>query len=110
MRTPISSVYGNLTVNTLFESTAMFVFAKKHFNMINATIKLKKTIITLSKYSFGAYLVHDMAIHMLKAMGLNTLAFNPLLSVPVIGIIVFVISYSVSAVLNHIPILKKYVI
>ena len=88
----------------------MFVFAKKHFGLAKASLKLRKVIIALSKYSFGAYLFHDMAISSLKIAGLNTLTFNPVLSIPVIGIIVFFFSYSVSAILNHIPILKKCVV
>ena len=108
---PYETFYGYLTLNVLFESIIVFIFAKRHFNMTNAIPKFKNIITTLSKYSFGAYLVHDMAISFLsKMMGLDTLAFNPLLSVPVIGIIVFVISYFVSSVLNHIPILNKYIV
>ncbi len=107
---PYGAFYNYLTLNVLLESIIIFVFAKRYFNMAHATPKLKNIITTLSKYSFGAYLVHDMAIQLLRVIGINTLVFNPLLSVPVIGIIVFVISYSVSAVLNHIPILEKYIV
>jgi len=33
---------------------------------------------------------------------------NAWISVPVISIIVFVVSMGVSAILNHIPVIKKY--
>ena len=96
--------YGSITVNVLFESVAVFIFFKKHFN------KSSKIILALSKYSFGAYLVHAAVIKVIKFCGLNTLSFNPILSVPVIAVIVFVFSFSISAILNHIPLLKKYIV
>ena len=41
-------------------------------------------------------------------IGLNSLSFNPVISVPCIGIIVFAISIGISALLNHVPVVKKY--
>ena len=64
----------------------------------------------MSKYSFGAYLFYVLAITLRDRMGLDALSFNPLLSVPIIGIIVFVMSFAVSAVLHHIPILRNYAV
>lgn len=65
----------------------------------------------LAKYSFGAYLVHVLIIKQLNLIfGLNTLSFNPALSVVVIGIIVFVISFLISAILNNLFLLKNYIV
>ena len=97
-------IYGSTTLNVLFASIAVFVFAKKFF------FKENKYIFVLSKYSFGAYLVHDAVRMAINFCGFNSLSFNPILSVPVISIIVFVISFLISGILNHIPILKKYIV
>ena len=35
---------------------------------------------------------------------------NPVAGIPLIAVIVFVISFAISAVLNHIPVLKKYIV
>lgn len=101
---PNQTFYHNLTLSTLFESAAVFVFFKANLNWPSRLIRM------LSQYSFGAYLVHVAVISALKWLGLNTLTFNPLFSVPVISVIVFVISFVISAILNHIPILNKYIV
>ena len=56
---------------------------------------------------FGAYLVHPLVLEQLNKLGFNTLSFNPALSVVCIGVIIFIISICISAVLNRIPIVKK---
>ena len=96
--------YDTATINVLFESVAVFVFFKQHFS------KSSKFISHLSKYSFGAYLVHAAVIWFLEVYELSTLSFNPIFSVPVISVIVFVFSFSISGVLNQIPVLKKYIV
>ena len=96
--------YGNNTVNVLCEAVALFVFFKMKLNYPSKMIR------ALSQYSFGAYLVHYAVIMITEKFGLNALTFSPVISIPVISVIVFVISFVVSAVLNHIPILKKYIV
>ena len=96
--------YGNFTVEVLCLSIAVFVFFKTHFNHENSIVR------KLSQYSFGAYLVHAAVIPVLRKIGLHALTFNPVFSVPVIAVIVFMLSFIISAVLNHIPVLKKYIV
>lgn len=98
--------YGYLTLNVFFEAVAVFTWFKyrKYNNQA-----VNQLILKLSKYSFGAYLVHALVIEQLdNLIGLNSLSFNSVISVPCIGIIVFVISIGISALLNHIPVVKKY--
>lgn len=64
----------------------------------------------ISKYSFGVYLIHILVLQRLEKAGLNTLSFNPIYSVPIIGAIVFVISFGCSAIFNNLLILKKYIV
>ena len=100
-----SGFYNDHTVNVMFESISVFVFFKAKFNRPSRIIR------ALSRYSFGAYLVHVAVIGIImNKLGLNTLTFNPWLSIPVISVIVFVISFGISAVLNQIPVLKKYIV
>ena len=100
-----SGFYNDHTVNVMFESISVFVFFKSKFNRPSRIIQ------TLSQYSFGAYLVHVAVIGLIiNKLGLNTLTFNPLLSIPVISVIVFVISFAISAALNQIPFISKYIV
>lgn len=107
-QTACSNYYENFTVNVLFEALAIFTWFKYrqyNNNKINAFIQ------KLSKYSFGAYLVHALVIEQLNyRVGLNSLSFNSILAIICIGIIVFIISFMISAILNHIPIIKKYIV
>ena len=92
----------------MFEAIAVFTFFKyKDYNnkRVNDFVKV------LSKYSFGAYLVHALIIEQLDVrFGLNTLSFNPILAELTIGIIVFLVSFVISGILNKIPVLNKYIV
>lgn len=102
--------YGYFTVNVLLESVAVFVLAKNHFKWCMDE-KIEIFITKLSKYSFGAYLVHAMVLEQLHHFfGIHTLSFHPIVSVIVIVSIVCVISFGISGMLNSIPVLKKYIV
>ena len=102
---PIAFFYNELSVNVLLESAAVFVFFKQHYNHEN------KIVLKLSQYSFGAYLVHALILALMREYtGLHTLTFSPVISVPMIAVIVFIISFIISAILNHISVLKKYIV
>lgn len=108
---PEQTFYDYLTLNVLWESLGVFVFFKYNLNSINISEKMQNIVAKLSKYSFGAYLVHVMIIEQLKKLfGLNTLSFNPILSIVVILLIVSVISFAISWICNHIPFLNKYIV
>ncbi len=105
--TPKGTYYGDFTVNVLLESVSVFVLLKYH---CPDSERLNNLVILLSKYSFGAYLVHVMFLETLEKTGLTTLTFTPLISMPLIFIIVAALSFSVSAAIHRIPVLKKYVV
>lgn len=100
--------FNEFTVNVLFETIAVFTWFKYRSYDFP---KLYPFIQKLSKYSFGAYLVHALIIEKLDGVcGLNALSFNPVFAVPGIGLIVFVCSFVISGIINQIPILKKYIV
>lgn len=106
-QTHCGTYYGNFTINVMFESVAVFIFFK---NIQFKNDRIYSFIVMLSNYSFGAYLVHALVLDILKQRGLNTLSFHPVISVPTIGIIVFIASFAVSAIFHKIPKLKKYIV
>ena len=104
------SNFYDFSISVLFESIGVFVFAKNHISFAKYE-RLKKIISKLSKYSFGIYLMHALFIEQIEFLfGINTLSFNPLISVPIITAAVFIISLVLSAFLNSIPVLKKYIV
>lgn len=101
-----SNYYGNFEVNVLFEVIAVHTFFKYHTFQNE---KMNQFVVVLSKFGFGAYLIHTFIIESMGSiLHFDTLSMNAWISVPVISIIVFVVSMGVSAVLNHIPVIKKY--
>lgn len=103
--------YGNFNINVLFESVAVFVFFKYCKALQSSTDILYKLVSKLSKYSFGVYLIHAMVLEGLYSLfNLHTLSFNAFLSVPVVTVLVFIISVIISGIINHIPILKHYIV
>ena len=104
-----SNYYGYITVNVLLESVAVFTWFNYHtfcHDKLNAIFR------QLSKYSFGAYLIHPIIIEQLdQQFGLNTLSFShPSFAIIFLGIVVFAGAFFLSAILNHIPIIKDYIV
>lgn len=103
--------YNDLTCNVLFEAMAVFTFAKKHLNKAPNKKLNRRLLIELSAYSFGAYLVHAFILDQLNIIySINTLSYSAWIMIPVLFIIVFNVSFFISAILNHIPILGKYIV
>ncbi len=101
----------NFMLNNFLESLGIFVFFKYNAGKKEISLKKEKIILKLSKYSFGIYLCHPIALEfMQKKLEFTTLSLNPLISVPLIFAITFAVSLTVSALLNCIPIVKKYIV
>lgn len=104
----IETYYDYFNVNVVFEALAVFELFK------NIKFKegiLEKVIRHLSKLSFGAYLVHLLIVEQLVGrIGLLNLNVSPYLSIPIIVAFVTAISFLISAVLNLIPVVKKYIV
>lgn len=101
-----SNYYGNFEVNVLLEVIAVHTLFKYHTFQNE---KVNQFVVVLSKFGFGAYLIHTFIIESMAAiLHFDTLSMNAWVSVPLISIIVFGVSMGVSAVLNHIPVIKKY--
>lgn len=100
---PCEKYGGYFSVTVLLESISVFTYFK-YRNYKNE--KLNKLFLRLSKYCFGAYLVHAFVfIQLYLLFNLTSMAFNPLLSILSISMIVFVISFFVSGLFHKIPIL-----
>ena len=105
----IVSFFDYNSLNVMLMSVAIFVFAKSNFNKLSNK-KIEDGIKKLSKCTFGIYLIHVIFIEQFNLkFNFNSISFNPVFSVPIISIIVFVISALFSKFLNRIPIINKIV-
>ena len=105
---PDSAYYNPLTLCALLMSVAVFVLFKYHRFKPN---RLTPLLFKLSKYSFGAYLVHPLILTSLERVGFDSLTFgNPVLSIACVFAVVTVIAFGISAILNSIPVVGKYIV
>ncbi|MBR5217932.1 MAG: acyltransferase family protein [Oscillospiraceae bacterium] len=108
---PTGTYYGNCTMNVMAMSLGLFVWVKERMAKKTVTQRVERFVALLSKYSFGAYLIHALVIDLLEQhLGLHSLTFHPALSIPLISLLVFVISMAASALLHRIPVVNKYIV
>lgn len=109
---PYTGFFNYTTLNVAAMAAAVFVLFKKHFNRSRgSSSRLTELKRALSKYSFGVYMVHVAIVELLTVtFRVDPLSFNPILSAPAICVSVTIISFIISAVINHIPVLKKYIV
>ena len=86
-----------------------FLFVK-NLNWEKIGERTKRLISTLSQYALGIYVFHVLAKALLKYIGLTTQAFHPIISIPVITVLTYLISLFVCYVMKKIPIVKKYLV
>lgn len=109
--TPSTLFYNSMSVNVLLEAICVFTFFKHKYNYTVVNACTKRIIQSLSKYSFGEYFIHVGVIYLLdKVLKINALTFNPLFAVPINTFLVCSISFASSAIIHHIPVLKKYIV
>lgn len=83
--------YNYFSVFTFFEAIGILLYFK-NTNFISEKIYSKK-IYTISKCTLGVYLVHPLIIYIFNDFNIiNIYNFSPILSVPIISILAFIIS------------------
>ena len=105
---PCETYYGSFNLNVLLEAAAVFTWFRyrKYENE-----RLNAFAAKLAGTTFGVYLIHPLLLEQLdKRLGINTLSFHPLLSVAAISLAVILVSFAISAILNRIPVVKKYIV
>lgn len=104
---PIGNYYTE-GLNVLLTAVAVFVLFK---NMRFGNERVNRFVSKLSKWSFGSYCVHLLIVETFEKAGIHPMAFmSPVISTPILVITFFVISILISALLNCIPIVKKYIV
>ena len=99
------SMYSYLSVNTMIQSIALFMWIKGS-SIKNKTISQINSWI--SNHSYGIYLVHILVISVLFDNGIYWKFTHPLLSLPLLTLLVLIISFGVIFVLRKIP-FGKYI-
>ncbi|WP_374949447.1 acyltransferase [Mucilaginibacter sp.] len=107
----------NHTLSTFFyEPIGPFVIvlatgafmAAKHL-IINLGTKLSLIIANASKYTLGIYLSHALILDVLELNDINYKIFNPWLSIPLVALACFLLSWLLIYILSKLPIIKYVV-
>ena len=94
------SVYGYLTLNTIIQTIAIFIWIK------DSTIKNKYFSMVLQKISdqsYGIYLVHVMVIGIFFRYGIFWTMAHPLISLPLLTCMILIVSFGIIYLLRIIP-------
>ena len=94
------SIYSYLSVNTVIQSIAIFLCIKD-LNIKNRVLLIVSS--TISNYSYGIYLVHIIVIGILFRNGIYWKFAHPLISLPILTLIVTACSFGIIYVLRKIP-------
>lgn len=101
--------YGYLTLNVMCVSIAIFVFFENYISILRFNGNINSKIVLISECSFCMYLCHYFFIFIFTRIGLTTTTFNPIFSIPIITILIFICSLSLALFLYKIPFARKHI-
>jgi len=97
------SMFWFKSIFTIIATSSIFLLILKNEHKIKSPLILK-----LSKYSFGIYLIHMIFIEIMKR-NINILGFNPIVSIPIITVLVYLLSLLSSVIIKRIPLIKNII-
>ena len=89
----------------LLSSFALFLFFKNL--KIDLNKRTAQRVVSLSGFTFFIYMFHVFILEKMNMLGITTLSFDTLLSVPILSVLAFVISAILAWGLHKIPIINK---
>jgi len=102
-------IFHPMNLNVALQALAVFVFFKYNTCMLPAWTTSLCT--RLSEYIFGIYLVHaGLQACILKFLDIYTISINPVyIFIPAV-MIIFLLSWIITAVIKHIPFVNKHIV
>ena len=93
--------------NTIIVAVAIYTLFIKRIGKVSFSKKVIHLISVLSEYSFGVYLVHALILNMFEVVGLEPTVLHPLLAMPLITLLAFMITVVIVMLVRKIPKLGK---
>ncbi len=93
------------SLNILVLSAAVFVFFKycRVFEGAGRAQMWRR----LSGYTFFVYMFHMFVIEKLNLVGINTISFPAVISIPVLSVFTFLVSLAAAFAADHIPVVRR---
>lgn len=98
---------GYTNPNTIIVAAAIYTLFIKRIGKVSFSQKVVHLISVLSEYSFGVYLVHALILNMFEVVGLEPTVLHPLLAMPLITLLAFMITVVIVMLVRKIPKLGK---
>ena len=95
------------SLNVLIMSASIFVFFK--YCKVFEHIKRPGIWGKLSGYTFFVYMFHMFVLEKLNLVGITTVSYPAVVSIPVITVFIFIVSLMGAFVADHIPVVRKIV-
>ena len=103
----IDLFYGCFGVSTLIQAISYFIFLRYiGENILSKSIQKSQIITTLSITSLGIYLIHPIYIQILSKVEISVWNGNPLIMIPIVSILTFLLSFLTIFIIQKIPIIK----
>lgn len=104
----IDFFYTYFSVSTLIQAISYFIILKYiGENNFSNSVKKSRVISALSITVYGIYLIHPIYIRILNRLGINVFIGNPIMTVPAIAILTFLLSFLTIFIMQKIPIAKQ---
>ena len=100
-------MYGNLSLNVLFQSIAIFLFIKT--KRINVQYRQNKCIKSISENSLGIYAIHALLVTIIYRILDEIDSENAIINIPIVFILSFIIAFFISFILRKVPFLRRIV-
>ena len=102
--------FNNFSIFTLLSGVSLILLFKDFFKKHKLNEKLLSFIYKLSKNTLGIYLIHMLFIIICSQIDISPLDWNPLFSIPIMSIMIFICSSIITLIISKIPFLNKYLI
>jgi len=107
---PQGFLYGYLLPTTMFEAYALFILFRERLSSIKYSKKIENNLSIISGCTFGIYLVHDFANQAYSMLNIFTTTLNPIIMIPIMSGITFIISFVIIIAIKQIPYINKNII
>lgn len=104
----IGEIYDCFGIFTFFIAVALFVLAVEVWGKRTFSEKMSRGIHEVSKGTLGIYLMHVGMIEFLAAKGIHSTMITPLVGIPMLSVLCFLLCGILAAVLRRIPVIGKY--
>jgi surface polysaccharide O-acyltransferase-like enzyme len=98
-------LYDFVSPPVVFMSVALFSLLRK----MNFPGFLEGAIRQVAPTALGVYVMHPIVINRLGTIGLSSTSFTPLVGIPLVSVVAFVLSCLATLVMSHIPYVRRTV-